>query len=152
LQHSLPIAGLSSRLLEFKKSWFHSALYNWENFSPMEFNMDECIFCKIINGHAPATTVYKDEEITAFLDIHPVAPTHILIVPNKHITSVNEVHPEDEPVMGRLFSIARELAKKEGIAQNGYRLIVNTGTHGGQVVYHLHMHLMGGQRMRHPIG
>ena len=114
--------------------------------------MDNCIFCKIINGQAPATILYKDEEITAFQDIHPVSPTHILIVPNKHIASVNEVRPEDEPVMGRLFSIARELAKKEGIDENGYRLIVNTGAHGGQVVYHLHMHLMGGQRMRHPIG
>ena len=114
--------------------------------------MDDCIFCKIINGQAPATILYKDEEITAFQDIHPVSPTHILIVPNKHIASVNEVRPEDEPVMGRLFSIARKLAKKEGIDENGYRLIVNTGAHGGQVVYHLHMHLMGGQRMRHPIG
>ena len=114
--------------------------------------MEECIFCKIINGQAPATIVYKDEEITAFLDIHPVAPTHILIVPNKHIASVNEVHPKDEPVMGRLFTIARELAQKEGFEEDGYRLIVNTGAHGGQVVYHLHMHLMGGQRMRHPIG
>jgi histidine triad (HIT) family protein len=114
--------------------------------------MDNCIFCKIINEQAPADIVYKDDEITAFLDIHPVAPTHILIVPNKHIESVNEVQPEDEPVMGRLFTIARELAQKEDIEENGYRLIVNTGAHGGQVVFHLHMHLMGGQRMRHPIG
>ena len=114
--------------------------------------MDDCIFCKIINGQAPATILYKDEEITAFQDIHPVSPTHILIVPNKHIASVNEVRPEDEPVMGRLFSIARKLAKEKGIDENGYRLIVNTGAHGGQVVYHLHMHLVGGQRMRHPIG
>ncbi|MGD8406716.1 MAG: histidine triad nucleotide-binding protein [Anaerolineales bacterium] len=114
--------------------------------------MDDCIFCKIIKGQAPATIVYKDEEITAFQDIHPVAPTHTLIVPNKHIESVNKVDPEDEPVLGRLFSVARELAKKDGIDEHGYRLIVNTGTHGGQVVYHLHMHLMGGQRMRHPIG
>ena len=114
--------------------------------------MDNCIFCKIINGQAPATILYKDEEITAFQDIHPVSPTHILIVPNKHIASVNEVRPEDEPVLGRLFSIARKLAKEKGIDENGYRLIVNTGAHGGQVVYHLHMHLMGGQRMRHPIG
>jgi histidine triad (HIT) family protein len=114
--------------------------------------MDDCIFCKIINGQAPATIVYKDEEIIAFQDIHPVAPTHILIVPNQHIESINEVDPKDEPVMGRLFSIARKLAKEEGIDENGYRLIVNTGEHGGQIVYHLHMHLMGGQRMRHPIG
>ena len=114
--------------------------------------MNGCIFCKLINGDAPADIVYKDNEITAFLDIHPVAPTHILIVPNKHISSVNDMQLEDEPVMGRLFTIARILAEKEGIHKDGYRLIVNTGAHGGQVVYHLHMHLMGGQRMRHPIG
>ena len=114
--------------------------------------MDECIFCKIVDGQAPAIIIHKDEEVTAFKDIHPVAPTHILIVPNKHITSVNEINPKDEPLMGRLFTIARVLAEKEGVSQDGYRLIVNTGRHGGQVVYHLHMHLMGGQRMRHPIG
>jgi histidine triad (HIT) family protein len=114
--------------------------------------MDECVFCKIVRGESPATVVYKDEEITAFLDINPVAPTHILLVPDKHISSVNEVQPEDEPVMGRLFTVARKLAEQKGINSDGYRLIVNTGKHGGQVVYHLHMHLMGGQRMRHPIG
>ena len=114
--------------------------------------MDNCIFCKIINGQSPATIVYKDEEIIAFRDIHPVAPTHLLIVPVKHIVSVNEVQPEDEAVMGRLFTVAKQLAEQAGIAESGYRLIVNTGAHGGQVVFHLHMHLMGGQRMRHPIG
>jgi histidine triad (HIT) family protein len=114
--------------------------------------MDECIFCKIVRGEMPATIVHKDEEIIAFRDIHPVAPVHLLLVPNKHIPSVREVLPEDEPVLGRLFTLARELAAKEEIAKSGYRLIVNTGAHGGQVVFHLHMHLMGGQRMRHPIG
>ena len=77
--------------------------------------MDNCIFCKIINGQAPATILYKDEEITAFQDIHPVSPTHILIVPNKHIASVNEVRPEDEPVMGRLFQSLENLPKKKGL-------------------------------------
>jgi len=114
--------------------------------------MSQCIFCNIVNGQAPANIVYQDEGITAFLDIHPVAPTHILIVPNKHIASVNEIQPEDEPLMGQLFAVAKMLAKREGIHRGGYRLIVNTGVHGGQVVYHLHMHLMGGRRMRHPIG
>jgi histidine triad (HIT) family protein len=114
--------------------------------------MADCIFCKIVAGQAPATIVYKEKGITAFRDIHPVAPTHILIVPDKHISSVNAVLPEDEPVMGQLFTVARELAEREGIHKDGYRLIVNTGPHGGQIVYHLHMHLMGGQRMRHPIG
>ena len=114
--------------------------------------MNDCIFCKIVNGQAPATIVYKENGITAFHDIHPVAPTHILIMPDKHIVSVNEVFPEDEPLMGQLFTVAKMLAKREGIMESGYRLIVNTGAHGGQVVFHLHMHLMGGQRMRHPIG
>ena len=114
--------------------------------------LSNCIFCKIVDGQAPATVVYKDEAVTAFLDTHPVAPTHILIVPNKHIASVNEIHPKDESLMGQLFTVARELAEREGIHKNGYRLIVNTGPHGGQIVYHLHMHLLGGQRMRHPIG
>ena len=114
--------------------------------------MADCIFCKIINGQAPASIVYKDQGVTAFRDIHPVAPTHILIVPDKHIASVNDLLPEDEAVMGKLFTIAKELAQQEGIQREGYRLIVNIGAHGGQVVFHLHMHLMGGQRMRHPIG
>jgi histidine triad (HIT) family protein len=114
--------------------------------------MTDCIFCQIVDGQAPATIVYRDEVVTAFLDTHPVAPTHILIVPNKHIPSVNEIMPEDEAVMGQLFTVARKLAEREGIQEDGYRLIVNTGAHGRQIIYHLHMHLMGGQRMRHPIG
>jgi len=114
--------------------------------------MDKCIFCKIIRGEIPASIVYKNEEIIAFRDIHPVAPTHLLILPAKHIASVNDVLPEDELLMGRLFTLAKKLAGQEGILESGYRLIVNTGTHAGQVVFHLHMHLMGGRRMRHPIG
>jgi histidine triad (HIT) family protein len=114
--------------------------------------MQTCIFCKIIQGEAPAQILYQDEQVTAFRDIHPVAPTHILVIPNKHITSVNDILPGDEPVMGRLFTVAQKMAAQEGISANGYRLIVNTGAHGGQIVYHLHMHLIGGQRMKHPIG
>jgi histidine triad (HIT) family protein len=114
--------------------------------------MDICIFCKIIKREMPGSIVYQDEAITAFRDIHPVAPTHLLLVPNKHIASLNEVESEDEPVLGRLFTLARKLAEQEGISEKGYRLIVNTGPHGGQVVFHMHMHLMGGQRMRHAIG
>jgi histidine triad (HIT) family protein len=113
---------------------------------------DSCHFCKIVAEEAKATIVYRDEQVTAFRDIHPVAPTHILIVPNKHIESVNALEPEDEPLMGHLFSIARQLAKEAGISQTGYRLITNTGADGGQSLYHLHFHLIGGQRMRHPMG
>jgi histidine triad (HIT) family protein len=114
--------------------------------------MTDCLFCKIIAGEIPSTKVYADELVTAFRDIHPVAPTHILIVPNKHIASNREVTAQDEPTLGRLFTTARHLAEQEGIEQDGYRLILNVGSHGGQVVYHLHLHLIGGRRMQHPMG
>ena len=111
-----------------------------------------CIFCQIIAGERPGTIVYVDEQATAFLDIHPVAPAHILIVPNKHIASVNDLTTADEPLIGHLFSVARQLAQERGIDQTGYRLIVNTGPDSGQAVFHLHLHLIGGQRMRFPMG
>ncbi|MDO9129735.1 MAG: histidine triad nucleotide-binding protein [Anaerolineales bacterium] len=114
--------------------------------------MSPCLFCKIIRGEAPGKILYRDEQVTAFRDIHPVAPVHILIIPNRHILSVNDLTPEDEPLIGHLFTVARQLVKQEGIDESGYRLIFNTGAHGGQTVFHLHMHLIGGQRMRHPIG
>ena len=114
--------------------------------------MTECIFCKIMAGKSPAKIVYQDDQATAFRDIHPVAPTHILVVPNQHITSVNELTAEDEPLIGHLFSVARQIAKDEGVDQNGYRLIINNGPHAGQAVFHLHLHLMGGQRLRFPMG
>ena len=113
---------------------------------------DACHFCKIISGEAKAEVVYRDAQVTAFPDIHPVAPTHILIVPNQHIESVNVLKPEDEQMMGHLFSVARQLAEEAGVSKSGYRLIVNTGTDGGQSIYHLHLHLMGGQQMRYPMG
>lgn len=111
-----------------------------------------CIFCSIIAGEAPAEVLYQDEQVTAFRDIHPVAPIHILVVPNIHVASVNDLTEEDEPLVGHLFSVARRLAEQEGIQQSGYRLIVNSGAHAGQAVFHLHLHLIGGQRMRYPMG
>jgi histidine triad (HIT) family protein len=113
---------------------------------------NDCIFCKIIAGEIPGEIVLREDQATAFRDLHPMAPTHILVVPNKHIESVNALAAEDEPLVGRLFSIARKLASKEGFAENGYRLIVNTGSHGGQTIHHLHVHLLGGARMKHPMG
>ena len=92
--------------------------------------------------------MYKDEFVTAFRDINPVAPTHILIVPNKHIDSVNMLIPDDEPLIGKMFAVAKQLASKEGIAENGYRLLVNTGEEAGQTVFHIHLHLLGGRTMR----
>jgi histidine triad (HIT) family protein len=111
-----------------------------------------CIFCKITSGEAKAEIVYQDEFVTAFRDIHPVAPTHVLIVPNKHIQSVNHAEPEDEQILGHLFITARKIAEMDGITEGGYRTIVNTGAHGGQTVFHLHMHVIGGQRMKYPMG
>lgn len=106
---------------------------------------EETIFSKIIRKEIPATIVYQDELVTAFRDISPQAPTHILIIPNKLIPTVNEVSEQDEVALGRLFTVAAKLAEQEGIAEDGYRLIINCNKHGGQEVYHLHMHLLGGE-------
>jgi histidine triad (HIT) family protein len=114
--------------------------------------MSDCIFCKIIAGEIPSTQVYRDDLVTAFRDINPVSPTHVLIVPNQHIASVNDLASDDEQLVGHLFTIAKQLAAQEGIAESGYRLIVNTGPDGGQEVFHIHLHLLGGKRMRYPMG
>jgi histidine triad (HIT) family protein len=106
----------------------------------------ECIFCKIIAGKAPGEIIYHDDLVTAFNNIHPIAPVHILIVTNHHLNSVNEAAPPDEPTLGRLITVARQLAEQHGISQSGYRLVINTGRDGGQSIYHLHMHLIGGKR------
>ena len=103
------------------------------------------LFAKIVSGDIPADIVYQDESVTAFRDINPAAPTHILIVPNRVIPTVNDVTEADEQTLGHLFVIAARLAEEEGIAENGYRLIVNVNKNGGQVVFHLHMHLVGGR-------
>jgi len=130
-----------------------SVIHIFARLSRIRANMtDTCIFCKIVSNEAKATVVYRDEQVTAFRDIHPVAPTHILIVPNRHIESVNALEAEDEQLMGHLVRTAGKLAKEEGIDRSGYRLITNTGVDGGQTVFHLHLHLIGGQRMRHPMG
>jgi histidine triad (HIT) family protein len=113
---------------------------------------DSCIFCKIVSKEVKAEIVYRDDQVTAFRDIHPVAPTHILLVPNKHIESVGTLEVEDEQLLGHIFTVARKLAEEERISQGGYRLITNTGLNGGQTVFHLHVHLIGGQRMRYPMG
>lgn len=105
------------------------------------------IFSKIINKEIPSTMVYQDDLVTAFRDIHPQAPVHILIVPNKEIPTVNDLTEEDERIAGRMLLVAKKLAEQEGIAANGYRLLINCNEHGGQEVYHLHMHLMGGRPM-----
>ena len=114
--------------------------------------MDECIFCKIIRGEMPATIVYTDEQVTAFRDIRPVSPSHILVVPNKHIPSMNAVSEQDEQLLGHMLTVVKPIADREGITDTGYRLIVNTGPDAHQVVYHLHLHIIGGGPMRRPMG
>ena len=108
---------------------------------------EDTIFSKIVRGEAPADIVYRDDQVTAFRDIQPQAPTHILIVPNKAIPTVNDVTADDEALLGHLFVVAAKLAQEEGIDEDGYRLIINCNRDGGQVVFHLHMHLLGGRPM-----
>jgi histidine triad (HIT) family protein len=113
---------------------------------------NRCNICKIVAGESPSRQVYSDDEVTAFHDIHPVAPIHLLIVPNQHISSVNDLTEADELLVGHLFTVARQLAEQFDLSQSGYRLIINTGPDSGQAVFHLHLHLIGGQRMRYPMG
>jgi histidine triad (HIT) family protein len=108
---------------------------------------EETIFSKIIRQEIATPLLYQDDLVTAFRDISPRVSTHILIVPNKHIATVNEVTDTDELTMGRMISVAKKLAKQEGIADNGYRLVINCNEDGGQEVFHIHMHLLGGQRL-----
>ncbi|WP_295902850.1 HIT domain-containing protein [uncultured Vibrio sp.] len=108
---------------------------------------EETIFRKIIDKEIPSDIVYQDELVTAFRDINPRAPIHVLIIPNKLIPTVNDIEAEDELVMGRLFTVAKKIAKEEGIDQDGYRLIMNCNSYGGQEVYHIHMHLVGGKAL-----
>lgn len=105
------------------------------------------IFKQIVDGEVDADIVYQDERVTAFRDIAPKAPTHILIVPNRVIETVDDIADEDEALIGHMVVVARDLARREGIAESGYRLLVNCREHGGQEVYHLHVHLMGGRPM-----
>ena len=103
------------------------------------------LFAKIISGEIPGDIVYQDEDVTAFRDINPQAPIHILIVPNKVIPTVNDLTEADQMVAGKLLLVAQKLAAEAGIAENGYRLLINCNAHGGQEVFHLHMHLIGGR-------
>lgn len=114
--------------------------------------MEDCIFCKIASGEIGSDVVYRDEQVTAFRDINPVAPTHILVIPNKHIASTNNITEGDEQLLGHILAMVKQIAEQEGIQDTGYRLIINTGPDANQVVMHLHLHIIGGQRMRHPMG
>ena len=109
--------------------------------------MNDCIFCKIINGEIPSTKVYEDENVLAFKDINPVAPVHIIVVPKKHICCVNGLENEDEALIGKVFLEIKEIAKQVGIADDGYRVINNCGENAGQTVKHIHFHIIGGMNL-----
>ncbi|WP_447553475.1 histidine triad nucleotide-binding protein [Vreelandella sp. EE22] len=112
----------------------------------------ECLFCKIINREIPADIVYEDDHVLAFNDIDPQAPTHQLIIPKQHIATLNDIEPEHLPVVGRLQHTAALLAKQQGFAEDGYRVVMNCNAMGGQTVYHIHMHLLGGRQFTWPAG
>lgn len=112
----------------------------------------DCLFCKIINGDIPSSKVYEDELVYAFRDIEPQAPVHILIIPKEHIASANELTEENASVVGHVFAVAAEIAKAEGIAEGGYRIVNNCGEDGGQTVKHLHFHMLGGRSLQWPPG
>ncbi len=114
--------------------------------------MADCIFCKIVAGEMESDQVYQDEKVTAFHDINPAAPVHLLVIPNKHITSVQDLGDDDQALMGHMFSVINEVAEEYGVLQSGFRLIINNGPDAHQEVPHLHIHVLGGQKMRHPMG
>lgn len=114
--------------------------------------MENCIFCKIAAGLIPADKVYEDDTVVAFRDLNPQAPTHVLIIPRVHIATLNELGPEDEAIIGRMYGAAREIAAAEGLADAGYRTVVNCNEAGGQSVFHVHLHLLGGRMMHWPPG
>jgi histidine triad (HIT) family protein len=113
---------------------------------------DECIFCGIVNGDVPANIVYRDDEVVAFEDIKPVAPVHLLVIPTRHIDSIRDVTREDDDIVGKLIATANQLARDKEIHDAGFRLNMNAGPNGGQTVYHLHVHLLGGRFMTWPPG
>lgn len=114
--------------------------------------MEDCIFCKIAAGEIPADKVYEDDDIIAFRDISPMAPTHILLIPRRHIASLSETGEADGGLLAHLLATAKETAAKEGIDVRGYRLVINCGPEGGQIVGHLHLHLLGGRKLDDQLG
>lgn len=114
--------------------------------------MSDCIYCKIIKGDLPSTTVYTSENVRAFTDIHPIAPVHILIIPTEHIPSINHIEEKHADVIGEMFLAAKKIAKDHGIADDGYKLLIRTGKHGQQEIPHIHLHLIGGAQLKEGIG
>lgn len=114
--------------------------------------MTDCIFCKIAAGEIPAELIYQDDQVVGFRDLNPQAPTHVLLIPRKHIASSNDLQAADEALVGHLYRAAAKVARQEGIADSGYRALINCNEDGGQTVFHIHLHLLGGRRMTWPPG
>jgi histidine triad (HIT) family protein len=114
--------------------------------------MSDCIFCKIAAGEIPAELLYRDEEVVAFRDVNPRAPVHVLVIPVEHVPGTRPVDPARAPLLGKLLTVAAGLAEELGIAESGYRLVINQGPDAGQAVFHIHVHLLGGRRMAWPPG
>lgn len=115
--------------------------------NPKKSNKD-CVFCKIASGEIPSKILYRDEDVIVFPDINPVTPVHLLVISRKHIPSLAQMNEADTPLVGKMVSIARQMAKEQGLAEKGYRLTINSGADAGQLVTHLHVHLMGGRRLK----
>ncbi len=111
-----------------------------------------CLFCQIVEGAVPCDEVYSDDDFLAFRDINPQAPTHILIIPKKHIARINDAEPGDAELLGRMMIKANAIAEAEGLSDDGFRYVINTGVDGGQSVYHIHLHICGGRQMMWPPG
>lgn len=112
---------------------------------------DDCLFCKIATGQLPAKIVHQDDEVVAFVDINPQAPTHLLLIPRRHVARTLDLTAADGPLLGRIFEVANRIARERGL-DDGFRLVVNNGPGAGQTVYHLHVHLLGGRAMQWPPG
>lgn len=111
-----------------------------------------CIFCKIVNKEIPSKIVFEDEDVLAFHDLNPQAPTHVLVIPKRHIAGIGQAVPEDEIILGRLLLAAKRVAEVTGIAESGFRTVINSGANAGQTVFHLHVHVLGGRSMAWPPG
>ncbi len=105
---------------------------------------DDCLFCKIVNREIPSEFLYEDDNYVVFRDINPAAPVHLLLVPKKHIRSINDLTVDDQSIVGGIFAVAKEMAKKQGVNESGYKLLFNVEKGGGQEIFHLHLHLLGG--------
>ncbi len=114
--------------------------------------MTDCLFCKIRDGEIPSDKVYEDDDVLAFRDVNPQAPTHVLVIPKKHISTVNDLEEADRAVAGQLMLAAKQIAADEGIAEDGYRLVMSCNKGGGQDVFHIHLHVLGGRQMTWPPG